>query len=69
MSSLHTLTISQLQDGYRKGDFTPVDVLKALEARIDAVDPTSIAGYRASGGFDATSNPASAATMTPRKAP
>lgn len=39
MSSLHTLTISQLQDGYRQGDFTPADVLCSLEARIEAVEP------------------------------
>ena len=40
MSNFTDLTISGLQDGFRRGDFTPVDVLRALEERIAAVDPT-----------------------------
>jgi aspartyl-tRNA(Asn)/glutamyl-tRNA(Gln) amidotransferase subunit A len=40
MSDLTDLSISELQSGYRKGDFTPADAVKALEARITKVDPT-----------------------------
>jgi aspartyl-tRNA(Asn)/glutamyl-tRNA(Gln) amidotransferase subunit A len=40
MSNFTDLTISGLQDGFRRGDFTPMDVLRALEERIAAVDPT-----------------------------
>lgn len=40
MSNFTDLTISGLQDGFRRGDFTPVDVLRALEERIATVDPT-----------------------------
>ncbi|MGA7214935.1 MAG: Asp-tRNA(Asn)/Glu-tRNA(Gln) amidotransferase subunit GatA [Terrimicrobiaceae bacterium] len=37
---LACLTASELQEGYRAKDFHPVDVLRALEARIQSVDPT-----------------------------
>jgi aspartyl-tRNA(Asn)/glutamyl-tRNA(Gln) amidotransferase subunit A len=40
MSLLTDLTVSELQAGYRRGDFTPVDALRALESRIAAVDPS-----------------------------
>jgi aspartyl-tRNA(Asn)/glutamyl-tRNA(Gln) amidotransferase subunit A len=39
MADLTALSISELQAGFRKGDFTPVDAVKALEARIAAADP------------------------------
>ena len=39
MGDLTHLTISELQAGFRKGDFTPADAVRALEARIQAVDP------------------------------
>jgi len=39
MAELTALSISELQAGFRKGDFTPVDAVKALEARIAAADP------------------------------
>jgi len=44
MSALTDLTISELQLGFRKGDFTPVEALQALETRIAAVDG-SIGAY------------------------
>jgi len=39
MSELTTLSISELQAGYRQGDFTPVDAVRALEEKISKVDP------------------------------
>ena len=39
MSDLTTLSISELQAGYRQGDFTPVDAVRALEDKISKVDP------------------------------
>ncbi|MBU6182478.1 MAG: Asp-tRNA(Asn)/Glu-tRNA(Gln) amidotransferase subunit GatA [Verrucomicrobia bacterium] len=39
MADLTALSISELQAGFRKGDFTPVDAVKGLEARIAAADP------------------------------
>lgn len=39
MSDLTTLTIAELQAGYRRGDFTPEDAVRALEDRIATVDP------------------------------
>jgi aspartyl-tRNA(Asn)/glutamyl-tRNA(Gln) amidotransferase subunit A len=39
MSELTDLSISELQAGFRRGEFTPSDALRALEARISAVDP------------------------------
>jgi len=39
MSDLTTLSISELQAGYRQGDFTPVDAFRALEEKISKVDP------------------------------
>ncbi len=38
MSDLTTLTASELQAGYRRGDFTPEDAVRALEDRIATVD-------------------------------
>lgn len=35
---LTSLSISQLQDGYRSGSFTPVDLVDALATRIEAVE-------------------------------
>ncbi|MFM8715343.1 MAG: amidase family protein, partial [Spartobacteria bacterium] len=40
MSELTDLSISELQAGFRRGDFTPADALRALESRIAAVDPS-----------------------------
>jgi aspartyl-tRNA(Asn)/glutamyl-tRNA(Gln) amidotransferase subunit A len=37
--SLTSLTISELQEGYRSKAFTPAEVLRALESRIADVDP------------------------------
>jgi aspartyl-tRNA(Asn)/glutamyl-tRNA(Gln) amidotransferase subunit A len=37
---LARLTASELQDGFRAKAFHPVDVLRALESRIQSVDPT-----------------------------
>lgn len=39
MAGLTSLSISELQAGFRKGDFTPVDAVKALEGRIASADP------------------------------
>ena len=39
MSDLTTLSISELQAGFRQGDFTPVDAVRALEEKISKVDP------------------------------
>ena len=39
MAGLTSLSISELQAGFRKGDFTPVDAVKALEERIASADP------------------------------
>jgi aspartyl-tRNA(Asn)/glutamyl-tRNA(Gln) amidotransferase subunit A len=36
---LINLTLAQLQEGFRAGSFTPVDAIKAFEARIAQVDP------------------------------
>jgi aspartyl-tRNA(Asn)/glutamyl-tRNA(Gln) amidotransferase subunit A len=36
---LTTLSLRELQQGYRQGDFTPVEVIEAHLARIDAVEP------------------------------
>ncbi|MCX6975040.1 MAG: Asp-tRNA(Asn)/Glu-tRNA(Gln) amidotransferase subunit GatA [Verrucomicrobia bacterium] len=44
MSAITDLTISELQAGFRRGDFTPADAVRALENRIAAVDP-SIGAY------------------------
>jgi aspartyl-tRNA(Asn)/glutamyl-tRNA(Gln) amidotransferase subunit A len=44
MSAITDLTISELQAGFRRGDFTPADAVRALEDRIAAVDP-SIGAY------------------------
>lgn len=40
MASLTDLCVTELQAGYRRGDFTPADVIHALEARIADIDPT-----------------------------
>ncbi len=37
---LTTLTVSELQEGFRAGTFSPVEAIKAFEARIAGVDPT-----------------------------
>lgn len=37
---LTTLTVSELQEGFRAGTFSPVEAIKAFEARIAEVDPT-----------------------------
>ncbi len=39
MSDLTRLTISELQTGFRKGDFTPADAIRSLEDRIQVTDP------------------------------
>jgi aspartyl-tRNA(Asn)/glutamyl-tRNA(Gln) amidotransferase subunit A len=39
MSDLTTFSISELQAGFRQGDFTPVDAVRALEEKISKVDP------------------------------
>ncbi|MDX2081547.1 MAG: Asp-tRNA(Asn)/Glu-tRNA(Gln) amidotransferase subunit GatA [Terrimicrobiaceae bacterium] len=39
MSDLTRLTISELQEGFRQKDFTPTEAVRALENRIQAVDP------------------------------
>ncbi len=39
MSDLHDLSIAALQTGYRDGDFSPVDVIAALSARIEKLNP------------------------------
>ncbi len=44
MSTITDLTISELQAGFRRGDFTPADAVRALEARIATVD-SSIGAY------------------------
>ena len=44
MSDLTTLSISELQAGYRQGDFTPVDAVRALEDKISKVD-SAIGAY------------------------
>ena len=44
MSAITDLTISELQAGFRRGDFTPADAVRALEDRIATVDP-SIGAY------------------------
>jgi len=44
MSAITDLTISELQAGFRRGDFTPADAVRALENRIATVDP-SIGAY------------------------
>ncbi len=44
MSNITDLTISELQAGFRRGDFTPADAVRALEARIANVD-SSIGAY------------------------
>ncbi|MFZ4598375.1 MAG: Asp-tRNA(Asn)/Glu-tRNA(Gln) amidotransferase subunit GatA [Terrimicrobiaceae bacterium] len=44
MSALTDLTIAELQAGFRKGDFTPVEALRGLEDRIASVDG-SIGAY------------------------
>lgn len=36
---LSTLTVSELQEGFRAGTFSPVEAIKAFESRITAVDP------------------------------
>jgi aspartyl-tRNA(Asn)/glutamyl-tRNA(Gln) amidotransferase subunit A len=44
MSVITDLTISELQAGFRRGDFTPADAVRALEDRIATIDP-SIGAY------------------------
>ena len=44
MSAITDLTISELQAGFRRGDFSPVDAVHALEDRIATVD-SSIGAY------------------------
>jgi aspartyl-tRNA(Asn)/glutamyl-tRNA(Gln) amidotransferase subunit A len=44
MSAITDLTISELQAGFRRGDFSPVDAVRALEDRIATVD-SSIGAY------------------------
>ena len=44
MSAITDLTISELQAGFRRGDFSPVDAVRALEDRIASVD-SSIGAY------------------------
>ena len=44
MSAITDLTISELQAGFRRGDFTPADAVRALEDRIATVDP-SVGAY------------------------
>jgi aspartyl-tRNA(Asn)/glutamyl-tRNA(Gln) amidotransferase subunit A len=44
MSAITDLTISELQAGFRRGDFTPADAVRALEDRIATVD-LSIGAY------------------------
>lgn len=44
MSAITDLTISELQAGFRRGDFTPADAVRALEDRIASVDP-SVGAY------------------------
>ena len=39
MSNLTDLTIAQLQAGYRSGNFTPADAVRAIESRIAETDP------------------------------
>ena len=39
MSAITDLSISELQAGFRRGDFTPADAVRALEDRIATVDP------------------------------
>ena len=39
-SWISRLTVSEIQEGFRAKAFHPVDVLRALESRIQAVDPT-----------------------------
>jgi aspartyl-tRNA(Asn)/glutamyl-tRNA(Gln) amidotransferase subunit A len=38
MSDLTHLTVSELQSGFRRGDFTPADAVRSLEQRIAATD-------------------------------
>jgi Asp-tRNA(Asn)/Glu-tRNA(Gln) amidotransferase A subunit family amidase len=40
MMDLARLTASDLQEGFRAKAFRPVDVVRALESRIQSVDPT-----------------------------
>jgi len=44
MTDLTSLSVSELQAGFRRGDFTPTDALRALESRINQNDP-SIGAY------------------------
>ena len=37
---LAKLTISEIQQGFRAGTFTPTDLLRALELRIQSAEPT-----------------------------
>ncbi len=62
MSNPTDLTISGLQEGYRSGAFTPVDVLRALEDRITAVDP--VVGAYLSRDFDSAIAAAEKADIT-----
>ena len=39
MMDLARLTASELQEGFRARAFHPVDVLRALESRIESVEP------------------------------
>ena len=38
--TLADLSVEQLTDGFRRGEFTPVDVLDAVRERVDACEPT-----------------------------
>ena len=38
MAHLTDLTITELQAGFRRGDFTPVDAIRALGERIATID-------------------------------
>ena len=46
MPDLTSLTISELQAGFRRGEFTPADAVRALDARIAETDP-AIGAYLA----------------------
>lgn len=39
MTDLTTLTIAELQDGYRRGDFTPVEATQAYLAAMETARP------------------------------
>jgi len=39
MSSLSSFTLSELQEGYRAGKFSPVDAIRLLEMRINTAEP------------------------------